>query len=174
MIKIGFGTLTLSGSNTYSGGTIVDTGKLILAGNDALARGSSLTVGTGTLAVAPSAASTTYNLAAAVSTPLLHSGGTTTVTATITNAGSGLADRQLCRHGPQRLRRLALGRVCPRGGPLAQNAADSGSQTYTASVPGAISLTPSVSGATNATIGGAAAAGTVTTATLNVFSGSGT
>ena len=56
---------------------------------------------------------------------------------------------------------------------MGRNASTSGSQTYTASVPGTITLTPVVSGATNASIGGAATAGTLATATVNVFSGNG-
>ncbi|MGO9110076.1 MAG: autotransporter-associated beta strand repeat-containing protein, partial [Thermoguttaceae bacterium] len=45
VIKAGSGTLVLSGSNTYSGGTYVTDGKLIVAASDALLDGSSLFVG---------------------------------------------------------------------------------------------------------------------------------
>ena len=47
IVKDGLGTLTLSGSNNYSGGTTVDAGTLIVASNNALPAGSGLTVGTG-------------------------------------------------------------------------------------------------------------------------------
>ena len=45
LIKAGSGTLVLSGSNTYSGGTYVTDGKLIVAASDALLDGSNLFVG---------------------------------------------------------------------------------------------------------------------------------
>jgi autotransporter-associated beta strand protein len=45
LIKAGTGILTLSGSNTYSGGTVVDAGTLILESRGAIANGTSLTVG---------------------------------------------------------------------------------------------------------------------------------
>ena len=41
----GTGELVLSGTNTYAGGTFVESGTLVLANNDALAVGSSLTIG---------------------------------------------------------------------------------------------------------------------------------
>jgi autotransporter-associated beta strand protein len=43
------GTLTLSGTNTYTGGTTVEGGELIVTNNEALADGSSLTVGTASM-----------------------------------------------------------------------------------------------------------------------------
>jgi autotransporter-associated beta strand protein len=44
-LGLGGGTLILSGTNTYSGGTIVADGTLVLTNNQAIAAGSSLTVG---------------------------------------------------------------------------------------------------------------------------------
>jgi fibronectin-binding autotransporter adhesin len=65
---IGDGMLTLSGSNTYNGGTFVEAGTLVAANSDAFADGSSLTVGNpayfGTVAPAAAASS-----AAAVPVP---------------------------------------------------------------------------------------------------------
>ena len=43
----GGGQLTLAGTGSYNGGTVVISGKLILASNTALAEGTSLTVGAG-------------------------------------------------------------------------------------------------------------------------------
>ena len=43
----GGGELILSGSNSYSGGTVVDDGKLIVTSNSSLPDGGSLTVGAG-------------------------------------------------------------------------------------------------------------------------------
>jgi autotransporter-associated beta strand protein len=47
LAKTGTGTLILSGSDTYSGGTRVDAGTLIATGNNSLPAGGSLTVGAG-------------------------------------------------------------------------------------------------------------------------------
>ncbi len=47
IVKNGLGTLILSGDDTYTGGTSVDAGTLILAAGGALPAGASLTVGAG-------------------------------------------------------------------------------------------------------------------------------
>ena len=47
LIKVGTGTLILSGSNTYGGGTNVDAGTLTITSNFALPDGTSLSVGAG-------------------------------------------------------------------------------------------------------------------------------
>jgi autotransporter-associated beta strand protein len=49
LTKVGTGTLALSGTNTYLGGTTVAAGKLIVSNNAGLADGSSLTVGNASL-----------------------------------------------------------------------------------------------------------------------------
>ncbi len=49
LTKVGDGTVILSGSNTYTGGTFVSAGSLIVANNGALPDGSSLTVGSALL-----------------------------------------------------------------------------------------------------------------------------
>ena len=57
LAKLGGGTLVLSGTDSYAGGTTVANGTLILANNESLAEGSSLTVGDSTLfpeAIVPS------------------------------------------------------------------------------------------------------------------------
>jgi len=57
LTKIGEGLLILSGSNSYSGGTVVDAGTLTITNNTALPDTSSLVVGAGgTLIFDPSAA----------------------------------------------------------------------------------------------------------------------
>jgi autotransporter-associated beta strand protein len=53
LIKAGPGTLTLSGTNGYTGGTIVSGGELILTNNEAIADGTSLTVGDPSAFAAP-------------------------------------------------------------------------------------------------------------------------
>ena len=49
LLKTGAGTLILAGTNTFTGGTTVAGGQLILTNNEALADGSSLTVGDASL-----------------------------------------------------------------------------------------------------------------------------
>jgi autotransporter-associated beta strand protein len=48
-LTVSGGALTLTGTNTYEGGTIVSGGTLTLGNNDAIAEGSSLTVGDASL-----------------------------------------------------------------------------------------------------------------------------
>ncbi|WP_157959132.1 cadherin domain-containing protein, partial [Marinomonas shanghaiensis] len=47
IIKVGSGTLTLSGANTYTGSTTVSAGKLLLQGGSAIADSSAVTIGSG-------------------------------------------------------------------------------------------------------------------------------
>ncbi len=54
LLKDGAGTLVLSGSNRYSGGTTVNEGTLVAAAPDAIADGTNLTVGAGTYLFDPS------------------------------------------------------------------------------------------------------------------------
>jgi autotransporter-associated beta strand protein len=67
----GPGTLVLSGTNSYTGGTTVEAGTLIVTSNTALPDGSSLTVGAGgTFLFDPSAAgSPVANSSATVAVP---------------------------------------------------------------------------------------------------------
>ena len=62
----GGGVLILSGTDTYSGGTTVDAGTLILTSNSAIADGTSLTVGSGGVFIfdPATAAASTYSSAA--------------------------------------------------------------------------------------------------------------
>ena len=56
LLETGNGLLVLSGTNTYTGGTTVNSGTLIVANPSALPDGSSLTVGTGASSIFGSAA----------------------------------------------------------------------------------------------------------------------
>jgi autotransporter-associated beta strand protein len=70
MTLSGPGTLVLSGSNNYSGGTTVEGGTLEVLGSAAIADGTSLTVGTGgAFAAAPSPAASAGEAVAAVPEP---------------------------------------------------------------------------------------------------------
>jgi autotransporter-associated beta strand protein len=53
IVKLGMGTLVLSGSNSYTGGTVVSGGRLVVTTPNALLNGSSLTVGTAAAFAAP-------------------------------------------------------------------------------------------------------------------------
>jgi autotransporter-associated beta strand protein len=120
--------------------------------------------------------STTYALSASAAATLLHVGDSTTVAATITNAGTGTAD--LLNYAGLKLTAssgsLSGGGLPKDGGPLAQGASDSGSLMFLGSTPGAITLTPRASGGTNATLLTPASSSSVTSTTISVFSGSGT
>ena len=67
LIKIGNGTMVLSGSNTYSGGTDVQDGTLVLASPAALEDGTSLTIGADAAAIFAAAPAAAPSAPAAVS-----------------------------------------------------------------------------------------------------------
>ncbi len=114
--------------------------------------------------------STTFNLSASAAASALHVGDATTVTATITNAGTGLADA--LNYSGLNLNASAGslgGPGLPRsGGPLTLGASDSGSLTYVAVAPGMTTITPTATG-TNATTGGTVAQGLVSGAMISVY-----
>lgn len=92
----------------------------------------------------PPVTSTTYNLTALAASPLLHTSGTTTVTAMITNAGSGNDDS--LNYGGLFLSvpggTLGGAGLPKNGGPLALGASDSGSLVYTATAAGNFTFCP--------------------------------
>ena len=81
LTKVGSGTLTLSGTNSYGGGTIVENGTLIATNNEAIADGTSLTVGDPTLFLAP-----TVPMHAAAISPVPEPGTSAIVAAVLASA----------------------------------------------------------------------------------------
>ena len=154
-----FGTVNLpalTGSLSWNTSLLASTGVISVAG----------------LSVTP----TTYTLAAAASAATIHAGGSTTITATITNTGatgtdtlnySGLNVTASPAGGTVSGVTLALiGTALANG-----NTAQSGTATFTSALAGTYTLTPLVASATNATLGSVAANAGVTAATVTVFSG---
>jgi hypothetical protein len=118
-------------------------------------------------------APTTYTLAAAAGRTAIHTGGSCTITTTITNTGT--ADT-LDFTG---LRSTASGGTLSgsstSGGPLAKSggSASNSGQTFTASTVGAYTITPAVTTATNHTLGTAATLSSTTPVSVMVYSGQG-
>jgi fibronectin-binding autotransporter adhesin len=118
---------------------------------------------------------TNYSLSVAAGANLLHQGGTTTVTSTVTNTGTGSADT-LNYSGLGASSGLGNGvaGATTSGGPLANNGGTaSNSQTYTATTTGTDTISPTGSG-TNANAGGSATLTSSTSTTLSVYSGKST
>ncbi len=90
--QAGTGNTTLSGANTYTGATTVNAGTLTLSGS--LANASTLALGGGTFAYAPTTAGSTQTLAGTVINPgnsaVTVTTGNTLNLGTITRAGNGL------------------------------------------------------------------------------------
>jgi len=120
-----------------------------------------------------SANPTTYTLGATASATKIHVGGSSTITATITNTGpSGNSADTLNYTGLNVTGGVATGVSLPKsGGPLANNSVgtDSGTATFTPSAAGPTIFTPAVTTATNATQGGSATPGTNTPITVTAY-----
>ena len=120
---------------------------------------------------APTTTVTTYNLSAlagGLSSINVHTGDTTAITSTITNAGTGTADT--LNYSGLTAGTVGMSGGTTSGGPLAQNA--SGSNTglsFTSGTGGSYTISPTVSSATNGTLPGNASAGINTAATVNVY-----
>jgi autotransporter-associated beta strand protein len=69
LIKTGSGHVTLSGANTYTGGTAVSDGTLLITATNVLADGGSLTVGAGGTFVFDPSQSASSSLAAGLAAP---------------------------------------------------------------------------------------------------------
>ena len=147
----------LTGGRTWNTTQLATTGVISVAG----------------LTVTP----TSYTLAASASAATIHAGGSSTITATITNTGAAGTDTL-------NFSSLNVG-ASPTGGTvtnvtlnisnsaLANNfAAQSGTATFSSLTGGTYTLTPTVASALNGTLGTAAANGGVTAASVSVFSGS--
>jgi autotransporter-associated beta strand protein len=70
LIKIGSGTVTLSGADTYTGGTTVSAGTLVVTCSSALAANTSLTVGAGAIFVFDPSLDATPSAVVAAATPV--------------------------------------------------------------------------------------------------------
>ncbi len=120
----------------------------------------------------PTTTATTYTLSATAAASNLRQGSTTGITSTITNTGTGTADTlNYTGLGASSTPGPTTG-AATNGGPLAQGASASNTGlTFTASTVGANTITPTVTTATNGTLGGAATLTGTTPASLNVYSG---
>ncbi len=134
---------------------------------------------TGVISVAGlTLAPTTYTLAAAASAPVIHRGGSSTITATITNTGatgtdtlnySGLNVTASPAGATVSGVTLTLSNSALANG----NTAQSGTAVFTSNTAGTYTLTPVVASALNGSVGGAATSGGATATTVVVFSGAG-
>ncbi len=110
-----------------------------------------------------------YTLAAAPAAVNLHGGGTETITNTITNTGTGTADTLNYTNLTDTPAANISG--AQGSGTLAQGAAGTGTQTFTAGTSsGTVTITPTAN-VTNATLGGSVAPTATTPASVHVYSG---
>jgi fibronectin-binding autotransporter adhesin len=111
---------------------------------------------------------TTYSLSASAAQTIIHTGGTTTAMATITNLPASGGTLSYTGLNLIASAGTLSGAGLPKdGGPLTPGTLDVGSQTLTAITPGTLTLTP--------TIGGVTPSSTLSssqTITVSVFSGS--
>jgi hypothetical protein len=125
--------------------------------------------------VVPPITGTTYTLTASAGKTTMHVGASCSVTATVANTGTGTADTLDFAGLRASASGGTIGGSSTSGGPLA-NAGGSASNsglTFTASTAGTYTITPSVTSATNHSLGTAATLSTVTPASVTVYSGQG-
>jgi hypothetical protein len=112
---------------------------------------------------------TTYTLAATAGSSRIILGGTTGVTTTIVNSGTGTAD-SLSYNGLSATATSGTVSGASTSGTLANNSTSGSNSglTFTGTATGVQTITPTVTSATNTTIGGAATLTTTGTASVDV------
>ena len=123
---------------------------------------------------APTTTATTYTLAAAVTggSNLRAGSGTTTVSSTINNTGTGTADSITFTGLGDGSTGGTVNGATTSGTVAAGSSSTNGGQTFTAgSTPGTVTINPNVTSATNTTLGGNATLTSTTSASVNVYSG---
>jgi hypothetical protein len=114
---------------------------------------------------------TSYQLTATVANPTIITGGSTTVSSAIQNTGT-LNNNVALDYTGLSVGVSGVGSVSTlsqSGLGLSPTNSASGTCTFTSSVPGTATITPSVGSVTNNMIGGSASGGSLTTATLTVL-----
>jgi hypothetical protein len=119
--------------------------------------------------------STTYTLSAAAGKTAMHKGDTTSITATITNSGTGTVDTLDFTSLRATASSGTIGGASTSGGPLAKagGTASNTGLTYTNNAAGTYSITPAVSAAKNHWLGSTATLATTTPVVVTVYSGQG-
>jgi len=127
------------------------------------------------LDTAPATTATNYALAVSAANLYVHFGGTTTVTTTITNVGTGTDDLLDYDDLTSTDSSESMGTTTNGSGTnvaLGASGTPPATQTLTGTTAGASTITAGVGSATNATIGGAAnLSGPVGTTNVNVYTG---
>jgi hypothetical protein len=180
-LSTGAYTLISAGSGLNAGTfTLGSTSLTVGTHTYTLSLSNSATAETLTVANAVTTTATTYNLSATtggLATTSIHVAGASTsnsaiIASQITNAGTGTADT--LNYTGLTATSSAGGTIAgtaANGGPLAQGVSgNTGSAiTFSSTTAGAYTVTPKISTATDATLGGSATAGTTATETVKVY-----
>lgn len=158
-----------SGSWSFTVPQGVDLG--VGVGNGYRGQGANSSVSNFSITSIDPVSSTTYTSVATTNRSAILVGGTASITATVTNTGTGTADSlAVTGLGVNVSPSGSVSSFSPTSGTAAQAGGTvSGSGGFTAATAGLYTFTPSVTSATNATIGGAATATGTTTATVTVL-----